>query len=306
MTGKVEAPVVAVDAGDVLGESALWSAAEGAVYWVDFYGPTLHRWDPASGARRDWTIPGARTVGSAVLAEDGRLLLALDTGVHLFDPGSGRLEPFADPTAGRAGIGNNDAKPDRQGRYWVGTYDLAETAPTGALYRIGPDGQSHLAAGGFIVCNGPAVSGDGRTLYLSDTTGRRLLACELDPASGRLGAPQIFATIAEDAGLPDGIAVDREGFLWCAHYGGGRLTRYAADGAIDRVLTMPVPNVTSCCFGGPDLDTLYITTAGGEAERRAPGAGALFAARPGLAGLADAPVRLPPSISRAPSSAVPP
>lgn len=298
MRGSVEGPVVAVDAGDALGESVLWSATEAAVYWVDFYGPTLHRWDPASGARRDWTIPGARTIGSAVLAEDGRLILALDIGVRLFDPGSGRLEPFADPIAGAAGIGYNDAKSDRQGRYWVGTYDLAEAAPTGALYRIGPEGEAHLAAGGFIVCNGPAVSGDGRTLYLSDTMGRRLLVCDLEPASGRLGSLRIFATIAEDAGLPDGITVDREGFLWCAHYGGGRLTRFAPDGAIDRVLTMPAPDVTSCCFGGPDLDTLYITTARDPAKRRAPGAGALFAARPGLTGLADAPVRLPSSPSR--------
>ena len=289
-----QSPTSVVQAGDRLGESVLWSAGEAALYWIDFYGPTLHRWEPATGARRDWTIAGASTAGSAVLTEDGRLLLAVEDGIRLFDPRTGRQEPFVDPNGGRAGIGYNDAKADRQGRYWVGTYDTAETAPRAVLYRIDPDGVAHLADSGFVVCNGPAFSPDGRILYFSDTMGRRLLAYELDPESGGIGAPRLFAAMPEGAGLPDGLTVDREGFLWCAQYGGGCLLRFAPDGGLDRDVALPTPYVTSCCFGGPDLDTLYVTTARQSADGASgqAHAGALFAFQPGVQGIEETPVRL--------------
>jgi sugar lactone lactonase YvrE len=285
-------PTVAVHCDDALGESALWSAPEQAVYWVDFFGPTLHRWEPATGARRDWTIPGAKTLGSAVRTEDGRLLLALDDGIRLFDPATGRLESYADPNEGRRGIGYNDAKADRQGRYWVGTYDLAEAAPRGVLYRIDPDGTAHVADTGFVVCNGPAFSPDGRTLYLSDTAGRRLWVYALDPQTGRMGQPELFAETPDGAGHPDGITVDREGFLWSAQYGGGRLLRFAPDGRIERTVELPVAGVTSCCFGGTELDTIYVTSGRGLESERCGFAGSLTAFRPGVAGVEETAARI--------------
>jgi sugar lactone lactonase YvrE len=286
-------PTVLVQPRDTLGESVFWSAAEQALYWIDFFGPTLHRFEPATGARRDWTIPGSKTVGSAVLAEDGRLLLAVDDGICLFDPAAQRLERFADPNQARPGMGYNDAKADRQGRYWVGTYDMAESAPRGVLYRIDPDGGVHLADSGFVVCNGPAFSPDSRTLYFSDTIGRRLLAYDLDPQSGRIGPPKLFASTPTDAGLPDGITVDAEGCLWSAQYGGGRLLRFAPDGRLDRAVELPIAHLTSCCFGGPNLDTLYVTSGRGSELDESGGAGGLFAFQPGVTGIQETPVRLP-------------
>ena len=289
-------PRVAVASEDALGESVLWQAGEQALYWIDFFGPTLHRWDPGSGARQEWAIPGTRHVGSAVSLGDGRLLLALDDGLHIFDPARTRVTFFADPNGGRPGIGYNDAKVDRAGRYWVGTYDEAERAPRGILYRVAADGSAAVADSGYMVCNGPAFSPDGRILYFSDTAGRRLLAYDLDPATGALGVARPFAQIAEDAGLPDGLTVDADGYLWCAHYGGGRVTRFAPDGRIERTIALPVPFVTSCCFGGAALETLYITTARSGMDKAAlaaaPSSGALFAVEPGVAGIADRPFRL--------------
>lgn len=287
---------VVVDVQDGLGESVFWHDVEQVLYWIDFYGPTLHRWNPANGEHRRWTIPGSKHVGSDVPLADGRVLLALDDGLHAFDTATGRTAFIADPNGGRPGIGYNDCKVDRAGNFWIGTYDAAERAPRGILYRIGRDGSIRVADSGYMVCNGPAFSPDGRTLYFSDTSGRRLLAYDLDPATGILGIAHPFAEIEPDGGIPDGITVDAEGFVWCAHYGGSRVTRFTPDGVVVRTIDLPVPFVTSCCFGGPGFETLYITTARSgldpAALAKAPSSGALFAVEPGVKGIADVPFAL--------------
>lgn len=287
------APRIAVATQDALGESVFWHPAERVLYWIDFFGPTLHRWDPATATRRDWTIPGSRNVGSAVPMADDRILVALDDALYAFDVAAGTTRFVADPNQGRPGIGYNDAKTDRAGHYWVGTYDAAESAPRGILYRLSADGSVRIADSGYTVCNGPAFSPDGHTLYFSDTAGGRLFAYDHQPATGMLGVARLFATIEPGAGIPDGLTVDAEGHVWCAHYGGGRVTRFKPDGTVDRIIALPVPYATSCCFGGPELATLYITTgrAGMDAAAlaAAPSSGALFAVEPGVCGLAECP-----------------
>jgi len=263
---------------DRLGEGVLWHPRHRTLWWIDFYGPTVHRLDPATGVRTDWTVPGS-SIGALAFAAAGELVLALDGGLHLFDPATGAVRPFADPEAGRAGIGYNDAKVDGTGRLWAGTYDTAEAEPRGVLWRVDAAGRSALADAGFTVSNGPAFTPDGRTLCFSDTTVRRILAYDLDPATGRLGARRAFAKLAPEEGWPDGLAADSEGGVWCARYGGGAVTRFDRDGKRPAVIALPVRAVTSCCLGGDDLRRLFITTGrmpdDAEAE---PSAGALFAA----------------------------
>jgi sugar lactone lactonase YvrE len=260
---------------DRLGESALWHPTEAALYWIDYYGPHIHRYDPATGETRHWTPAGTATIGSLAFAADGCLLLALDGGVHLFDPKSEELMHFADPNQGRPGIGYNDAKIDRDRRYWVGTFDLAERSPRGMLYRLEAEGRAIVGDSGFVVCNGPAFSPAGDRLYFSDSVGRQLLAYDLDRATGALSMPSLVVQFGEGDGMPDGLCVDSAGALYCAHYGGGRVSRFAPDGALLGVLPLPMKNVTSCCLGGPALDTLYVTTA--ENGGAHPLDGALFA-----------------------------
>jgi sugar lactone lactonase YvrE len=246
---------------DRLGESPLWHPHEAALYWIDFYGPTIRRHDPASGALREWRLPGGGALGSLAFSDDGDLLLARDGGVHLFEAAEERLTFWADPNEGRPGIGYNDAKVDRDGRYWVGTYELGEREPRAILYRLRPDGRAIVGDSGFAVCNGPAFSPDGAAMYFSDSVGRRLLVYELDGASGRLSAPRVFARFEAADGVPDGLCVDSSGAIYCAHYGGGCVTRFSPEGELLEVLEVPVRNVTSCCLGGARLDTLYVTTA---------------------------------------------
>ena len=269
---------------DRLGESALWHPAEQALYWIDFYGPTVRRWSPGASAPQSLAISRGKTIGALAFGPEGRLLVTLDEGVHWFDRDSGRLVLLADPNQRRDGVSYNDAKVDRQGRLWVGTYDVAEQAPRGALYRIDGSGSGELADCGFVVSNGPAFSPDGTLLYFSDSVGRQLLVYHVDPATGRLSERRKFADFDDAGGLPDGICVDREGGVWCAVFGGGRVLHLTPGGEVDRVVEVPAEYTTSCCLGGEDLRTLFITS--GEEAGNDSG-GAMFAVEVEVAGLPE-------------------
>jgi sugar lactone lactonase YvrE len=244
---------------DRLGESILWHPTEAALYWIDFYGPLVHRIKQAKGAVETWKIDAGKAIGSLVFADEGRLILALDNGLYLFDTATGKTVPFADPKQGRTDLGYNDGKVDRSGRYWVGTYDIAEVAPNGAFYRVAGNGAAVVADEGFVVCNGPTFSPDTRKLYFSDSVGRQILSYDLD-RDGNLSSRQSFCIFSADDGLPDGLAVDSAGNVWCALYGGGKVVCLDTQGALKLTLPLPTANVTSLCFGGPGLKTLHVTT----------------------------------------------
>lgn len=245
---------------DKLGESILWHPTEAALYWIDFYGPFVHRMRGAKGPVETWKIDAAKAIGSLVFADKGTLVLALDSGLYFFDTATSKTKPFADPKNGRADVGYNDGKVDRAGRYWVGTFDLPEIEPKGTFYRVAADGTAVVADAGFVVCNGPTFSPDNRKLYFSDSVGRRILSYDLDRDGNVSGRRTFFSFSAED-GLPDGLAADGAGNVWCALYGGGKVVCLDRHGALKASFPLPAANVTSLCFGGPDLKTLYVTTA---------------------------------------------
>jgi sugar lactone lactonase YvrE len=281
---------IVTDSRDKLGEGVLWNASAGELFWVDFYGPALHRLSP-DGTRRDWSFPRFSNVGSIAFRDDGRLLLAFDRGLFLFDPRDSSLAEFSDPNRQRPGIGYNDGKVDRGGHLWIGTFDVAETAPRTILYRLDADGGWQIGDSGFVVCNGPAFSPTGDVLYFNDTVGRQTLAYDLD-SGGRLSGRRLFHGFDTDDGLPDGLCVDLEGCVWCALYGGGKVVRLSPAGERLETLSLPVPNVTACCLGGPELRTLFVTT-GRTSDDAADDGGALFATSVAIPGLIEPAVRRP-------------
>jgi len=159
----------------------------------------------------------------------------------------------------------------------------------GTVYRLNAKHHSSPLFGGYVVCNGPAFSPDGKTLYFSNSAGREVLKFDYDPETGAIAGPTIFAHIPDNAGFPDGLTVDAEGCIWCAHWDGWRLTRFTPDGETDREVEFPAPLVTSCTFGGAALDTMFVTTAriglNKHALSKAPTSGSLFAFKPGVLGL---------------------
>jgi len=280
--------VCAVSARNLLGEGPVWDERDGRLWWVDIKGGRLSWLEPASGDS------GSRAVGGQVSALAPRaggpgLLAARKDGLGILDPASGVFEHRLDPEPERPGNRANDGNVDLAGRFWFGTMDDRESEVTGAIYRLDADWSHHRVLDGIgisntLVCN-PACS----AIYIADSMARTIETLAIDPATGAPGARRPFADTCGETCGPDGSAVDEEGFLWNAQWGGARIVRYAPNGSIDRIVPMPVDQPTSCAFGGKDLGTLYITTARAslsvEALARQPLAGSLLAFNPGVRGL---------------------
>ncbi len=280
-----------VQANDALGESVLWCPRSRRVWWLDILAPALQSFDPRTREHRVIPLPG-RNCGNLALRRAGGFVLAMDGGLHGFDPDTGALEFLlhveGEPPENRY----NDGRCDRMGRLWIGTTDSRHRRPSGGLYRIGPDRAAARMLDGVTIPNSTAFSPDDRTLYFADTPRHVVWAFDFDLAAGEISNRRVFADLSAGRGFPDGSCVDADGFLWNAQYGGGRVVRYAPDGGVDRVLALPVSNPTCCCFGGDDLETLYVTSAAQRMtpEQRAaePLAGGLLAVRAGVRGLPEA------------------
>ena len=242
------------------GEGPLWSERDGALYWIDCLKPALYRYDPVS--RRNRRVPAElpEFVFGLALRRAGGLVLVASDGVSFLDPETGARTAVGDPEAGRPETVANDGVCDRAGRLWFGTGADNETDPIGSLYRLDPDHTIHKLDEGFVVANGPAFSADGSVLYFADSGASVIYAYDLDQGSGGLSNRRAFATVPKDLGVPDGMTVDTEDRVYSAHFDGSRITRYRPDGSIDRVIDMPVEMVTSCAFGGPGFETLFVTT----------------------------------------------
>jgi sugar lactone lactonase YvrE len=276
------------EAGATLGEGPLWSPREAALYWVDIKAPALHRYRPEDGDKTSWVMP--EPIGWVIERANGEGLVAgfKDRGFAFLTPGTMAPEVIGQPEPDYPDNRFNDAKADAEGRIWAGTMDDNEREAHGSLYRLDPDLDWHRVDKGYVVSNGPALSPDGATLYHTDTFEGTVYAFDLSKG-GKLKNKRVFISVPEGDGYPDGMTCDAEGCLWVAHWGGWRITRFTPSGQVDRVVQMPISQVTSVAFGGAGLDRLFITSASiGLSEKELeeqPLAGGLFQIDPGVTGL---------------------
>ncbi|EPC02746.1 hypothetical protein L861_10395 [Litchfieldella anticariensis FP35 = DSM 16096] len=270
-----------------LGEGPLWCPERGAagqLLFVDILGKRLHAYDLASGNTQGWELEEAccwlvpRDDGDGFIAGLRSRLVHL----RLNESGPTIVAEWATPGGEPAGNRFNDAKVDPHGRLWFGSMDDDAVRSSGALYRLDREGPARVDDG-YRVANGPAISPDGRTLYHSDTPRRIIYAFDLS-VSGELSSKREHIRFSETQGFPDGMTCDAEGGLWVAHWDGGRLSRFRPDGGLDETLTLPASRVTSCAFGGTQLDQLFITTAALERDQEGV-AGGLFRVVPGVKGV---------------------
>ena len=301
---RVELPLeLLIDAHATIGESPTWVAAENALYWIDVKAPALYRYGLADAQQRCWKLASDAGAFALTTVADGAAnaervdgaIVALRGGVHRLDLASGETECLAPPPFDPALFRFNEGICDAKGRFWVGVMfdppqgDLA--ARPGSLYSWSrADGLRHEPDAAELH-NGMAWSADGRSFFVSHSYRREIHRFDFDPDAGKLSNRQLFASVVgEGVGIPDGAAIDVEGGYWCALHNGGRLRRFLPDGSVDRDIELPVSKPTMCAFGGVGMDTLFITSASDgltPAQReREPHAGAVFAFRPGVRGIA--------------------
>lgn len=242
--------------GAALAECPVWIPKAQLLAWVDILGPTYNLLDPTTGFNR--SFPLHAKIGSAAPFSAEEAILALEDGLWLFRQGR-TLDPL--PSPDMTDVHFNDGKRDPAGRFWVGTRATDGSLGRGALYRVDRERRVRLMSTGFDVPNGMGWSPDGRYFYLIDTVPRLLYRYDFDLAGGTISNRVILQRFENIIGKPDGMAVDRNGYIWCSMWDGGGIALLSPDGAQVAWLPTPCQRPTSCAFGGDDLSTLFVTTA---------------------------------------------
>lgn len=242
---------------DLVGECPTWSVAEQALYWVDTRGPSLQRLN-ADSSHRSWTMPTG--IGSFAFRKKGGLIAGMQNGFCTIELDSGAVTPLVDPEPAMPNNRLNDGKCDSFGRFWCGSRGNG-TDPTGSLYRLDPDFSCHKMDTGFIISNGMAFAPDEPSLIFGDSTGETIYRYDFDARSGELSNRRTYLDTRHLPWRVDGANFDEQGYYWAALVRDWSVGRFDRDGRLDRLIRLPVEFPTMCCFGGADLDILYVTTA---------------------------------------------
>jgi sugar lactone lactonase YvrE len=268
---RVQAPVA------TLGEGPVWDDQAQVLYWLDIPEGRVYRMD-AGGSVTSWDV--GQPVGAAVPRASGGLVVAVRDGFMALDLASGELAMLAPVEQDRPENRMNDGSCDRAGRFYAGTMADDERPAAGTLYRLDPDLTVTTLHTGVGISNGIGWSPDERLMYYVDSHTHQVDTFDYDPATGAIEGRRRFAAVGRGDVVPDGLTVDADGGVWVAVWGGGAVLHHDPAGRVREAIELPAEHVTSCAFGGPGLDRLYITTAAGPGQH----GGSLFAYDPGVTG----------------------
>ena len=263
---------------DDLGESPLWSSRDQSLYWIDSRRRLVQRLNPESGAYESWSMP--QDIGSIALCESGRILVALQNDLQYLDPHSGALTHFIDIQHPAERMRLNDGRTDKAGRLCLGSLVLGRHEHHGVLYQIEATGTVRELDKGFCVSNTTCFSPDGQWLYFADSLARQIWRYAYNTQTGQVGPRESFIDTQDTLSGPDGATVDSQGRIWVALVLTGQLASYSAQGELLQRIKLPVPFPTCPSFGGPDLETLYVTSirnSGNLLKSDDPNSGALIA-----------------------------
>ena len=275
-----------LDAKAQLGEGAVWNYKDKKLYWIDIEGHKLHLFDPTTKDNR--TIDVGTRIGTVVPAEGGAVV-ALQDGIYGLDLKTEQKHLLADPEDSIPNIRFNDGKCDPSGRFWVGSMGLDFKKGAASLYRIDKNHEAKRMIGNVTCSNGIVWTSDKKTMYYTDTPTGQIMAYDYNDKTGDIANGRAVITFPKGTGSPDGMTIDADNNLWVAHWGGSCIGKWnPKTGELLMKVDVGAKNVTSCAFGGDDLDILYITTADflTEDEKQTyPNAGGLFAVKPGVKGV---------------------
>jgi sugar lactone lactonase YvrE len=276
-------PVLIADYGCVTGENPLYHPDEGRVYWTDIPAGRLFAYDLASG-QHEQCYEGDVVGGFTVQADGGLLLFMAKGAVRIWRGGA--LTTVMDEIPEERDSRFNDVIADPMGRVFCGT--MPTETQLGSLYRLDPDGSLTKVLEDIGCSNGMGFTLDRKQMYYTDSVKHEIYRFDYDQRTGELSNQRVFVRLPDDLGIPDGMTVDAEGYVWSAIWDGGCMIRFAPDGTEDRRVTLPARKVSCVTFGGPDYDDMYVTTAGGNNKaEEGPGAGGLFHLRLGIRGMPE-------------------
>ena len=284
---------VLTDTRHELGECVLWCERTGRLLWTDIPAATLWTYTPATGRTASWPMP-ERLCCFALTGSDDRLLLGLASGLALFTFSSGKVTRICDVEPGMPSTRLNDGRCDRQGRFVFGMFNEADQPKhaLGGFYRLNLDlSLERLPLPNAAIANSICFSPDGRRMYFADSAQKAILYADYNPCSAEVGRVHTFVAADAVPGEPDGSTIDADGYLWSTRWGAGIVARFAPDGRLERTVPLAAPQPSCPAFGGPDLATLFVTSAHvgmSDSERAAaPSSGALFAQALDVRGLPE-------------------
>jgi len=288
MSMILEEAKLLIDSKSPLGEGPIWDMERQVLWWTDILRGVVHCYNPADESNRTWEI--GQMVGTLVTAQSGGLVLAAQNGLLRFDPETGATDVIVDPEPDKPGNRFNDGKCDPGGRLWAGTMPITEDSATGSMYCLHPDEHVERQGGDYSIPNGIVWNAEATVMYHIDSPTRRVDAWDFDNATGTISNRRTAIEIQDEGAFPDGMAMDTEGKIWVALWGGWSVVRFDPETGEELArIPVPVSRTSACAFGGPDLDELYITTAKKDITEadleKEPLAGCVFKARVEVSGL---------------------
>lgn len=284
-------PKIVVDYANHLGEGPIWNKAEECLYWLDITKGQVYQLDPSTGNHKLF-FQAKQMIGGQTIQEDGSLLLFMEEGAIAILR-NGTLEYIIDRLPGEEGMRFNDVIADPKGRVFCGTMardssDALSGIRTGKLYRLNTDGSIHTVFEGTRIPNGMGFTDSNKRMYYTESVDRTIYLYDYEKESGIISNRRDFVKTEANGGLPDGMTVDKNGYVWSARAGGSKLSRFTPTGIEERNIRLPAKKVSSVTFGGTDLTDIYITTIGGDNRKEeGPGAGALFHLNLGIQGVPE-------------------
>ena len=272
----------------LLGEGAFWDTQNKMLYWIDIEGKKLHLFNPSNSTNRTIQLP--QRIGTVVPQNDTTVVMGLEDGIYKLNINTQALTLLS-PVEKEATYNRfNDGKCDPNGNLWIGSMHLEQSAPRGKVYKIAPSGKTTMMIDTVTISNGIVWSKDSKTMYYIDTPTGEVRAYDFNPKTSTISNPRVVITVAPKYGYPDGMAIDSNDHLWIGMWNGNAVAKYdPKTGTLLGKIAVPAHNVTSCAFGGQNLDQLFITTASVDMtpkeQEKYPLAGSLFIANPGVKGV---------------------
>jgi len=289
ITSKVE---LALEMNSKLGEGAFWHYQTNQLYWIDILNNQLYIYDPNTGTNKSFEMP--TSIGTVVPQTDTTAVVALVDGIYIQNTKSGTLSLLSDVESDVPENRFNDGKSDPNGNLWVGSMHYAQTEANAKLYRITPEGHTTAMLDSITISNGIVWSKDASTMYYIDTPTAKIRAFDYDASTASISNERVVVQVPDSLGSPDGMAIDSEDKLWVGMWNGDGVIRFdPVTGEVLEKVPVPAHNVTSCAFGGPNLQTLYITTASvdmtPEEQEKYPLAGSVFKVETKVKGVPSTP-----------------